>query len=178
MCPASRLRDERGMTLVELMVAAFVLALGVLAIFSVVTSARELTSKAETLEAASHLAQQEIENMQSLTWTAMAHASTPASGPGTHTMTGTSYQHRSGQFETVAVNVGGTVSATATTWSDGRLGGQIWRFVSWVDDPIPRDPPTAQDYKRLTVVVTVTTGRHAIRTPVVVSTFAARKEGI
>jgi Tfp pilus assembly protein PilV len=176
MCPASRLRDERGMTLVELMVAAFVLALGVLAIFSVVTSARELTSKAETLEAASHLAQQEIENMQSLTWTAMAHASTPASGPGTHTVTGTSYQHRSGQFETVAVNVGGTVSATATTWSDGRLGGQIWRFASWVDDS--STPATAQDYKRLTVVVSVTTGRHAIQNPVVVSTFAARKEGI
>ena len=176
MQPASRLSDERGMTLVELMIAAFVLAVGVLAIFSVVTSSRELTSKAETLEAASHLAQRELEAMQSLTWTAMAHPSVPASGPGTHTVTGTLYQHRAGQTETVAVDAAaGTVSAAPTAWSDGRLGGQIWRFVSWVNDPATA---TANDYKRLTVVVSVTTGRHAIQDPVVMSTFAARKEGV
>jgi Tfp pilus assembly protein PilV len=175
MRPARCVRDERGMTLIEVMVAAFVLIVGVLSIFAVMTSSRDLTSKAETLESATHIAERELEAMQSLTWSAMAHTASPASGPAPYTVSGSTFQHRSGQWETIATATTGTVPTAAGTWNDGRLHGRIWRFVTWRDDPATAT--VTNDYKRLTVVVTVETTR-GLGTPIVLQTFQARKDGV
>src|ERR687895_814623 len=167
--------DERGMSLIEVMAAAFVLAIGVLATLTVILGSRYLTTTSEKLEAATHVAEKELEAMASLTWDAQAHPSTPASGPAPYTVTGTNFQWQSGSTEPVAVTpVVGPVPAASTTWSDGRLGGTVYRLVSWVNDDCCT---TLQDYKRLTVVVTVT-GHPGISKPVVVSTFAAQKEDV
>jgi prepilin-type N-terminal cleavage/methylation domain-containing protein len=167
--------DERGMSLIEVMAAAFVLAIGVLATISVILGSRDLTTTSEKLEAATHVAEKELEDMGSLTWAAQAHPSTPTTGPAPYTVTGTNFQWQSGSSEPLVVTPGvGAVPAAATPWSDGRLRGTVYRFVSWVDDPCCT---TTVDYKRLTVVVTVT-GHPGISKPVVVSTFAAQKEGV
>jgi Tfp pilus assembly protein PilV len=163
------------MTLIEVMVAAFVLIVGILSIFSVMTSSRELTSKAEMLESATHIAERDLEAMQSLTWGAMAHTANPASGPSPYTVSGSMFQHRPGQSEPVAIATTGTVPTTSTTWNDGRLHGRIWRFVSWRDDPATTS--VTSDYKRLTVVVTVETPR-GLTNPIVLQTFHARKDGV
>ena len=176
--PASRLADQRGMSIVEVMVAALVLAVGVLATLNVVLGSRNLTTTSEKLEAASHVAEKELEALQSLRWTAQAHTGTPASGPSPHTVTGTPpmYQWQVGSTEQVEVDAtNGAVPTAATTWSDGRLNGSVWRFVSWVNDP--STPSVTRDYKRLTVVVTVN-GRPPLNQPIVLSTYSARKEGV
>jgi Tfp pilus assembly protein PilV len=170
----SRLADERGMSIVEVMVAAFVLAIGVLATMNVVLGSRDLTSTSEKLEAASHVAEKELEQMQSLTYAAQAHPSTPASGPAPYTVSNGVFQWPAGQTGATVVTPSAPVQAGSTTWSDGRLSGTVWRFVSWVDDACC---PGAQNYKRLTVVVTVN-GRPRLDNPVVLSTFSAQKEGI
>jgi len=175
MRPASRWRDESGRSLVEMMMMATILVVGVLSIVGVLNSSRDLTSRAQTLEAASHVAQQELEAMQSMTWTTLAHAATPVSGPAPHLVSGSNFQTRTGVWEAMAVAPGaGTLPGAATTWSEGRLTGRMWRYVTWVDDACCAG---TQDYKRLTVVVSVDNVR-GIRTPVVVSTLAARKDGV
>jgi prepilin-type N-terminal cleavage/methylation domain-containing protein len=176
MSPASRLADQRGMSIVEVMVAALVLAVGVLATMNVVLGSRDLTTTSEKLEAASHVAEKELEEMQSLTWAAQAHSAIPASGPAPYTVAGTGvFQWPAGATAATVVTPGvGTVPAGSTTWSDGRLSGRVWRFISWFDDPCCLGP---QNYKRLTVVVTVN-GRPRLDNPVVLSTFSAEKQGV
>lgn len=55
----------------------------------------------------------------------------------------------------------GEVSPTPTAWSDGNVSGEVYAFVTWQTDGSSAKPycgegcPTENDYKRLTVVVTV-----------------------
>ena len=46
----------------------------------------------------------------------------------------------------------GTIDPGPTAWSDGRLSGNVYRFVTWSDDA---STPTSQDVKRVTIAVTV-----------------------
>jgi prepilin-type N-terminal cleavage/methylation domain-containing protein len=171
----SRLADQRGMSIVEVMVAALVLAIGVLATMNVVIGSRDLTTTSEKLEAASHVAEKELEDMQALRWTAQAHAATPASGPAPYTVNSGVFQWPTGLTGTAVVDAAnGTVQNAATTWSDGRLNGSVYRFVTWVDDACCSG---TQNYKRLTVVVTIN-GRPAITKPVVLTTYSAQKAGV
>ena len=172
--PASRLADQRGMSIVEVMVAALVLAIGVLATMNVVLGSRDLTTTSEKLEAASHVAEKELEWMQSLTWNAQMHKANPASGPAPYTVSAGVFQWPSDAIGTIAIHADGAVPLAAETWSDGRLSGSVYRFVSWVNDACC---PATQDYKRLTVVVTVN-GRPRLDNPVVLSTYAAQKDGV
>ncbi len=81
-----------------------------------------------------------------------------------------------------------TISGTATTvssgvlspvqdWTDGRLSGSIYDFVTWTADPTCSQTTTAgsdcatnNDYKRVTIVVTLTGADHPSH-PVVVSGY-------
>jgi Tfp pilus assembly protein PilV len=177
---AAERRGESGMTVVEVLVASLLLAVGILSTYSVLIGSRALTSTSEKLQSATHVGQKELETMQSLGWAALAHPAVPASGPAPHTVTSVSsvwqYHWKSGSYEPVAVNAAaGAVSATATPWSDGRLGGTVRRFVSLVDDPATAT--VNPDYKRLTVVVSVN-GQDAPVKPVVISTLAVEKLGM
>jgi prepilin-type N-terminal cleavage/methylation domain-containing protein len=171
----SRLADQRGMSIVEVMVAALVLAVGVLATTNVVLGSRDLTTTSEKLEAASHVAEKELEALQSLQWTAQAHAATPASGPAPYTVASGVFQWPTGATGAAVVNAGGLVPNAATSWSDGRQSGSVYRFVSWVNDASTAS--VTQDYKRLTVVVTIN-GRPALDKPVVLTTYSAQKQGV
>jgi prepilin-type N-terminal cleavage/methylation domain-containing protein len=172
--PASRLADQRGMSIVEVMVAALVLAVGVLATMNVVLGSRDLTTTSEKLEAASHVAEKELEALQSLAWNAQAHTANPANGPAPYTVNTGVFQWPAATPGAIAINALGVVPTTASSWSDGRLSGSVYRFVSWVDDPCCTG---TQNYKRLTVVVTVN-GRPRIDNPVVLSTYSAQKDGV
>jgi Tfp pilus assembly protein PilV len=171
-------RGERGMTVVEVLVAAVVLLAGVLAAFSVLVGSRDLTTTAERLEAATHIAERELESMQALRWVNLAHPTAPASGPPPHTVSLSAgvwrYQWRAGNHEQVAIDAtNGQVPAAAATVDDGRINVTVWRYVSWVDDATVAG---TTDYKRLTVVVRVNEPGSMNRLTVL-TTYAARKEG-
>jgi Tfp pilus assembly protein PilE len=72
----------------------------------------------------------------------------------------------------------GTI-APVTAWTDGTLGGNVYDFVTWTSDPTCSQTATSgsicatsNDYKRVTIVVTVNGASHPSR-PAVVSGFVA-----
>src|SRR5918997_2037747 len=96
--------DERGMSLIEVMAAAFVLAIGVLATLTVILGSRDLTTTSEKLEAATHVAEKELEALQSLAWNAQAHTANPASGPAPYTVNSGVFQWPAATPGAIAIN--------------------------------------------------------------------------
>lgn len=142
------------MTLVELMVAAIICAVGVMATISVLDTSREVSLKAELRESMSHQAEREMERIMSLPWAEFAHPSAPASSPTPTNpafyVNGNSYaydRNTPSASETFAINATtGLVDPASTAWVDGqnRLSGRVHRFVTNV----------SANARRVTVVVT------------------------
>lgn len=148
-----RLRDERGMTLIELMVSALICAVGIMATIVVLDTSREVSVKAEHRESMAHQAEREIERIMELPWAEFAHTVAPASSPiagnPASYVNGGSYAYdrsNPSASEPFAIAPTGQVAATSAAWTDGqtRLGGNVHRFVTQV----------STNARRVTVVVT------------------------
>jgi prepilin-type N-terminal cleavage/methylation domain-containing protein len=179
------LAREDGFTLIELMVAIMVLAVGLIALVTSFDHSRDLVSVAEKTEVASHRAEQELERILSLPYASVAHATTPASSgdsadPASF-VSGSSYQYDQGatgpQSETLAVATGGSIPAAVATWTDSetRLTGQIQSFITWTGDYCTAADRT-RCAKRVTVAVTVG-GPRPLRRPVLISTVMTSPMG-
>lgn len=191
-----RLADERGFALIEVIVATLLAAMAVTAVVGTLDASRRLTTSSERLEAATHVAQQEMERILALGYeqTAMPapapeHASDPLD-PRHYIVSGDTpayrWNHRPDapvpHTEPLALASSGAdpsplVSSEPTRWDDGRLAGDVHRFVTWVDDArCGVDPetlcPGTEDFKRVTVAVTVD-GDAAPRKPVVISALVS-----
>ena len=59
-------RDESGLTLIEVMVATIVLVLGAMATFGILSAATKNAQRAKASQTVLHLAQEEMERMRSL----------------------------------------------------------------------------------------------------------------
>lgn len=226
-----RLRCQDGMTLVEVLVAMLVLTVGILSMVSMFDSARKLTLAAERRESIAHLAQRELERLQSVPYDELAmvskpaHESIPASDTTTEEQENFIHEHPdyyvdySSPSTCTEVETGGCfapnaeklteeeplvitqkgvkcpTSGTTTEecgvvssspvgvecsevnpfgaceWSDGRLKGDVYDFVTFHKDPAC-ETECEESYKRVTVIVTVNvpTGSHA-PAPVRVSTM-------
>jgi type II secretory pathway pseudopilin PulG len=165
------LAGERGMTVVEVVVAALIVVLGSLAVFSLVATSARNTFRAEQSQVVSDRLQQEMERIKQLPYEQVALTAVPAdtsdiSDPRWR-LTGTNFAIASNgsQPEPVVYNGsalygGGHVSAGAidpgpTTFSSGDVNGRIYRFVVWENDEScsPSDCPGTQDLKRVIVAV-------------------------
>lgn len=172
MCSSARLRRESGFTTIELLIAIFIAAGGVIALIGTLDMSRRLTSLSEMKEAASHVAQQQIEQIRSLDYENVALDATPAgstepNNPGYYVGSdGAAPTYRwnqkadapAGHTDKLVIDAaGGQVAAAASSWQDGRLSGKVYRYVTEVDDPscdeLTLCPGT--DFKRVTVAVTV-----------------------
>src|SRR4051812_31343327 len=71
-------REERGFTLLEVMVAALILVIGVLAVIGVFDSSRRLTTVSEKEEVVAHRAEAELERIQAMPFAAVALSSNPS----------------------------------------------------------------------------------------------------
>src|SRR5437868_2357123 len=90
-------RSEEGMTLIELLVAAVLIAVGVLALFSVLDGSRHLVTTSEKNDVAAHQGETEIERILSLDYGTVALTSAP-----THSATSTDpdfYVQASGAYQ-------------------------------------------------------------------------------
>jgi len=74
--------------------------------------------------------------------------------------------------------------APVSAWSDGRLSGNVYDFVTWTSDPTCSQTTTSgsicatsNDYKRVTIVVTVNGASHPSK-PAVVSGFVANPSDV
>ena len=191
------LRRNDGFTMVEMLMAALVLIIGMGALVTTFTASRKLTLVAERQTSMAHRANLELERLKSLQYNQIAltgtssswstnpssytYASVPTgSCPGTPSGAAPTYQpdHRSGgssATEPLVINgcsytlsgtstqvSGGTV-APVTAWTDGRFSGFVYDFITWTSDPTCSQTsspgsacPTTNDYKRITIVVTIT----------------------
>jgi len=149
-----RLRDERGMTMIELMVSAVICAVGLAATVGVMDKSREIGTKSEQRDAMAHQAEREMESLQSLPWLNLAHSSTPtasaspAGNPSTY-ISGSSYKYdrtNPSASEPLYTSSNGQVAPSSSVWDDpqARIKGRVYRYVTQMDS----------NSRRITVVVT------------------------
>ena len=106
--------NERGFTMVELLVAIFLIALGLLAIASTFDTSRNLVSASERKEASVHIAEQEIERIRAMDYGDVGLTSLPSTSSNqyhpNYWVTGTSYRYdhkAGGNTEPMVVSAGG-----------------------------------------------------------------------
>jgi type II secretory pathway pseudopilin PulG len=144
--------DEDGLSLVEVLIAMFVLSIAVLALAS--TAAATVTSLRVSRERqlATVAASAAIEEVRSYEYRDIAHPHdevTPATDPDY--VSGTApyeFAHDDQNAEPLVVSADGRVSPHAWTSDDGRL--MIRVFVTWYNDP---STATAHDARRITAIV-------------------------
>jgi Flp pilus assembly pilin Flp len=176
------LRDERGLTVVEVMVAAVLMVVGVIAMLTTFDGSRDLVTTSEKSGIAAHRGQLEVEKALSLDYKNIALTSTPAhsgssSSPDYYANSDGTYQWDQSASpkpaDPMVVDSTDGALVHVSTWNDGqsRLSGSIYRYVTWIDDP---HVPGAQNAKRITVAVTVDNARSggALNKPVLVSSVA------
>lgn len=174
-----RLRSERGFTVIEILMAALVAAIGIAALVATLSSSRSLVSGAERNETATHEAEQEIERLAALPYAQLGTTTAPASSadetdPRFWVRPGNKYRwNQTSTTQDEDLVIGGSSSVPPSgTWSDGesRLGGEIWRFVTHFYDPYLIQSPDVPDGKRITVAITLD-GAGAPTEPILVSSI-------
>ena len=139
-----RLRCERGMTMIELLVSAVICSIGIAATIGVMDQSRQTSVKAEQRDAMAHQAERDLESLMALPWLNFQHSAlpvvttTPANNPSTY-ITGTSYKYDR-KSPTVSEPLvysatNGQVSPTYSTWNDNqaRLTGRVYRYITRID---------------------------------------------
>ena len=158
-----RLRSsERGFTLIEILIAALLAAVGITAVIGTFDSSRRLVSSAEQVEAASHQGEREMERILALPYEDIALTSAPPESldetdPNYFVKPDAVYQWDQGATgpRENALVVDGTGALDPTSgWVDGanRLSGTVHRYVTEVDDPCC---PGVDQAKRVTLAVTL-----------------------
>lgn len=160
------------MTIVEVIVAAMVLALGAMATFGVLSAATKNTQRAKASQVALNRAQLEIESLRSLENDELALTAAPehaasALSPNYRVNNGTFALTREplGSYANLVVEHGGlygggfiegaAVDPGPTPFTSGEVSGKVYRYVVWRDDascPAATCPGT-QDYKEIVVAV-------------------------
>jgi type II secretory pathway pseudopilin PulG len=167
---------EGGFTIVEVVVAAMVLAIGALTTFGLLTAATKNTQRAKATQVALNRAQQELEAMRSLTNDQLAMTATPAhsSNPlsSNYRVTGGTFaliRQPPSSYATMVANggslygggfvEGGIIGPGPTPFTSGDVTGDVYRYVVWRDDAnCPASTcPGAQDYKQIVVAVKLDT---------------------
>ena len=184
------------MSLFEVMIAMVIALTALVATALSIDSSRHANNKSEYRAAAGHVAEKELERIQSLPYGSVLLDSAPATStdandPGYYVTPGSPqtyrWDQRTGSSESpepLAIASGATclpapcLEATPTSWSDGRLSGKVYRYVTWVDDTVCGSLcPGSSDFKRVTVAVTedADANRPPVLTSVAVTDPTARR---
>jgi type II secretory pathway pseudopilin PulG len=180
--------SERGMTLIELQIALFILATGVLSTVDLLTVAKAASLTAQRHEVAVHQAQKEMEYLRSLRYDELGLTGGPPvaerleSDPAktgyfneSLTTNGSSFVVRPAAGASAAVvehlvladsDPGAVLSPSPSTFTVGDAGisGKVYRYVTWRPEDCGLDPvgeaicPGDRDTKRLIVAVTIDSG--------------------
>ena len=187
--------------MIEAMIAAFVITVGILGLVGAFDSARKLTLLSERRTAIAHRAQLEVERLQTVDYAKLATNAAPShsaetANPNYYVQAGgTEYQWEqsngqassssntdklvtegTGIFQPAAATAACPTTPEAArsdpcTWSSSLLSGSVYYYVTVAKDSVCAKAPCP---KRLTVAVTVTVpaGNHAVA-PAVVSTIVS-----
>ena len=149
-------RSDDGFTLVELLAACLLLAVGILGVVGSLDLSRKAVSRAEVREAATHRGERELERLRALPYAQLALTAAPAASgdaadPDFYVRSGNRYQWDPGNAAKVSDMVLGGGVAPQATWDDGRHRGEVHAYVLRYDDAAVTGPIGA---KRVVVAVT------------------------
>jgi Tfp pilus assembly protein PilV len=167
---------EEGFTLIEVVVAAFILVLGSLGIFMTFAAAIHNVQRGRDTQIAQSVAQRELEKIRSLPYERVAMASLPAASAETSSpasrISGSEYNLSRTGTEKAALVVAGTgvcstskpcvnyaassscVGGTGTTFSNGTAKGSVYCYVTSLKDTACEAATSKQClYKRIVVAV-------------------------
>ena len=166
----ARAHSQAGFTTVELLLAVLIGSVGVISLIGTFDVSRRVTSYSEMKEAASHVAEQKAEELRALDYGELALNGSPAPASSSdaddppYYLSGSSYRWNqksdapAGHTEPLFIDAtDGEVSATAESWSDGRLSGKVYRYITCAATTAAAcdEGPNTSAYKRVTVAVTV-----------------------
>lgn len=191
----ARARAEHGFTTIELLLAVFVASLGLISVVGTFDVSRRLTSLSEMKEAAAHVAEQRMEELRNLDYGGLALTGDPvptgstdedhpayylgadATGAKTYRWDQRSNAPAGHTEPLVIDSVNGQVSATAQAWSDGRIKGQVYRYVTCASADVAdcEQGPDTSAYKRITIAVTVD-NELGPKSPILISTLVGNPE--
>lgn len=143
-----RLRADEGMSLIEVLVAATVLLVGIMSLTTVFTSATELTSNSKRESQAVDFGQRQLELLRALPYESVAMSSCTGDATWTAFATPGSSTHVAPLgTETMACDATNGRVAPSATWSDDVTAtrGTVYRYVT----------QPAADVRRIVVAVTV-----------------------
>jgi Tfp pilus assembly protein PilV len=187
----ARARMESGFTTIEILLALMILAVGVISLVGTLDVSRRATTYSEMKEAASHMAEQKMEELRALDYAELAldgnvvpSSSSDAGSPAYYLESGgTKYRWDQKEnapaghiAEPIVIDAAnGEVEATAETWNDGRVHGQIFRYVTCATTATGTaadcdSGPDTSAYKRVIVAVTVENAMGP-STPIMASTL-------
>jgi hypothetical protein len=167
--------SEAGMTVWEVTVATFILLLGILATFQMFDAASRNTYRSEQTQVALDRAQREMEKIRALSYdevllTGAATTSSDSKDPRSRVSgsqfnvarTGSdiaSLAYNGGPKQPSGTLAGGLVGPGPEHFQSGDVGGNVFRFVVWRDDPTCSASicPGTQDYKEVIVAVKLDT---------------------
>lgn len=153
-----RADDEAGMTLIEVLVAMFILTTAVVAIAAAAAQGLSVTRIARDRDAATAAASTQLEQMRSLPFDEVAHAATvPSSDPyidGT-VCSGAAFDSDDGgsaPAEAIHVSPGGAITDALRVQTQGRI--TVHTYITGYHDPDATTGACATDGKRITVIAT------------------------
>lgn len=170
--------------MIELVVAVAVLTIGILGMFMGFISAQKLNLVNERHATLVHIAQQQIEQIEGVPYSQVGLISAPSpstdpANPDYYVTAGSppgfKWDRTTNSSESLDVDpppTGTGAVQPVKSWTAGVLGGQVYSFVTWTADPkCGPGCPSTNDYKRITVAVTLGGGLQP--TPVWVSSVVA-----
>jgi prepilin-type N-terminal cleavage/methylation domain-containing protein len=164
----NRLRDESGFSLVELLIAMALTAVGVAATLSVFGASGRTTVISQNTEVGAQQAQAELDRLSKLKYGELALTSAPSNSPNpknpNYRVSGTNFDVRTGLTEPLVTEAGEGATAKVdpgpSTFAVGQNGstitGKIYRYVTWRDENCPTNVcDGAQNTKRVIVAVSL-----------------------
>jgi prepilin-type N-terminal cleavage/methylation domain-containing protein len=164
----ARMQKEQGFTLVELLIAMALTAIGVAATLGVFGASGRTTVISQNSEVGAQQAQAELDRLSKLKYGELALTSAPVGSTNpknpNYRVSGVNFNVRSGLTEPMVTDPGEGATAKVdpgpTTFSVGQNGstitGKIYRYVTWRDENCPTNIcDGAQNTKRVLVAVSL-----------------------
>ena len=161
-----RIGSESGLTIVEVLVAAILLALGAAATFGILAAAARNGQRAKSTQVVLDLAQEELERLHSIPYENLAVNAQPKPSanilnPGYRVKSSEYALKRSpmGEYAPLVVDAEKGISPESEFFSGdtehGGIKGTLFRYVVWRNDPSCPDTkcPGSEDYKQVVVAV-------------------------
>ena len=173
---------EDGFTLVELLVAAVVLIVGIFAAIAAFDATRRLASNNEAQTVRAQVAEKELQRIISQGYDVIGLSSTPTHSTDPNNpayyVNGSMFQWdltnsaRTEPLCTGSTGCAGSIAPGPTSWNSGGASGTIYRFVTWVNDTCTSACSSTTDFKRVTVMVTQN-NQEGPQKPLLVSTLVS-----